>query len=916
MKAVPSFSGYIPSRMPQTLGPYEILGPLGAGGFGTVYRARQGGLDREVALKVLNDGAAESRDVVARFKREMRLSASLSHPNLVKVYDGGYHDGVAFIAMELVEGPTLEDRLNEGVLLPLEETIRIATAIARALAYLHSREILHRDLKPANVLLGTEVKVADFGLARRMNATQLTAENVLLGTLIYLAPECLQFGQSTRASDLWAFGGILYWMLTGLQHVTGESYSQLLVAINSDRIVPPSELNPAIPVLLSDVVMSMLERDPFKRLSSVQNVEQLLESLQPARPALRPLTAVREAFPRLHRAGLAAALTALTAGLALVGATLTHRPAPEKSPSPVARVLQGPSPVPRATLQPESEIKGAYFDRWKRIASDVDAVAQGRPPPSMLSRWQRLTGLSLSARGWAYWVKLGRWLEARGEGDPPDLKQMEFDELALQPLKDLKGPIGAEFYQTAIAMMPGAGTNGPMWLILGYLLELDGLKAESTIAYRRAFALKGRLSPGWKVPIELDALNRAVQSPATADPAKEYWEWTGPSPRQDLLVPKLISDIKPKAPQVYAAILERGIENDATMSLCAQLLADYYSVDCHDMGRALRVAEAAVKRNPTIIPLRSYAAGFMALQGRGREALSMALRLPRSDVNRRMITLASTRADDGSPDSKFTDEDWSRDRTVAIEIVRLLKTNREKAFELAREAQRRGLLESPLWGFTRLALVGAGFHDPVLSHFLEMIVRSWDFLAGSAMVGGLLTDEGRPLLEKLLSMDWDPKTNAVYITALRSLYLSRTGQHGLAMQELRKVVTDSDMAKRVEAIVLEVATRPALTALAENKEYTEKLPTEWVVSDRARAIFSALLKRDPQRLFAVAERELDRDGHWIIWGRICVYALAAQKNKELLLEYQERIRFLDAFLGGLGWIVKEVDELVASRKWR
>ena len=222
------------------LGPYEVTALIGEGGMGKVWRAHHTGLKRDDALKVLPDAFASDPDRLARFRREAQVLASLNHPNIAHVYGLEQSDGVQALVMELVEGPTLADRIAQGPI-PVDEALPIAKQIAEALEAAHEQGIIHRDLKPANIKVRPDgtVKVLDFGLAKalepmsgtRVDATasptitspaMMTGVGVLLGTAAYMSPEQARGKAVDKRSDIWAFGCVLYEMLTGRARVRGR----------------------------------------------------------------------------------------------------------------------------------------------------------------------------------------------------------------------------------------------------------------------------------------------------------------------------------------------------------------------------------------------------------------------------------------------------------------------------------------------------------------------------------------------------------------------------------------------------------------------------------------------------------------------------------------------------------------------
>src|SRR5687767_4662857 len=260
------------------LGPYEIVAPLGAGGMGEVYRARDPKLRREVALKVLPDQVARDPERLARFEREAHVLASLNHPNIASIYGLEESGGVRALIMELVEGPTLAEHL-EGGPLPVDESLAIARQIAEALEEAHEHGVIHRDLKPANVKisLAGKVKVLDFGLAKAMEgapgfgsaslansptithgATQL---GMILGTAAYMAPEQAKGKPADKRADVWAFGVVVFEMMTGKRLFAGETVSETLAEVLKTQIdwtALPDETPPALLQLLRRI----LERDP------------------------------------------------------------------------------------------------------------------------------------------------------------------------------------------------------------------------------------------------------------------------------------------------------------------------------------------------------------------------------------------------------------------------------------------------------------------------------------------------------------------------------------------------------------------------------------------------------------------------------------------------------------------------------
>ena len=275
---------------------YEVLAPLGAGGMGEVYRARDNRLHREVAVNVLPEQLSGDGEALARFEREARAIAALSHPNLLAIYDFGTDGGVSFAVTELLHGQTLRAALAPGGL-PWRKAADLAAALAEGLAAAHSRGIVHRDLKPENVFVTAEnrIKILDFGLARwvRDDASENqptsapttpdpTRPGTVLGTVGYMSPEQVRGESAGPPSDLFAFGCVLSEMLTGRPAFTGASVFDRMAAILRDEPAPPSRSSPDVPRELDDLVARCLEKSPARRPASAAELVPILAGLASA----------------------------------------------------------------------------------------------------------------------------------------------------------------------------------------------------------------------------------------------------------------------------------------------------------------------------------------------------------------------------------------------------------------------------------------------------------------------------------------------------------------------------------------------------------------------------------------------------------------------------------------------------------
>ncbi|MFL6280660.1 MAG: protein kinase domain-containing protein [Vicinamibacterales bacterium] len=271
----------------QRLAQYEVLSPLGSGGMGEVYRARDLRLDREVAIKVMAEHVASDPEMRRRFETEARAVAALSHPGILSIYELVVVDGIPVAVMELLEGETLRERLRRGPL-AWREAIGIAANVADGLAAAHAKGVVHRDLKPDNVFLTSAglVKILDFGLAlQRLDPVSTpptvaqTAQGVILGTFGYMSPEQVLGARVDGRSDVFAAGCVLYEMLTGRPLFTGATPQEIIAAVMHDRAGEIGELDPAAPSELRAIVARAIVRDPDRRFQSAQDLGMALRGL-------------------------------------------------------------------------------------------------------------------------------------------------------------------------------------------------------------------------------------------------------------------------------------------------------------------------------------------------------------------------------------------------------------------------------------------------------------------------------------------------------------------------------------------------------------------------------------------------------------------------------------------------------------
>src|SRR6516162_2687969 len=411
------------------LGPYEIVAPLGAGGMGEVYRARDTRLERTVAVKILPEHLSHSAEAKQRFEREARAVSSLNHPNICTLYDVGHQDGVDYLVMEFLEGQTLAERLAKGPL-PLEQMLKYGIEICQGLEKAHCTGVLHRDLKPGNIMLtkaGT--KLMDFGLAKAATAGSplssslgltmsgpsadqpLTARGMVVGTFQYMSPEQVEGKEADARSDIFALGAVLYEMATGKKAFSGKNQASIVAAILASEPQPISTVQPMSPPALDRVVKVCVTKDRDERWQTAHDVKLQLQWIaeggsQAGVPA--PLVARRKNRERL------AWVVAALALLAALGLAFIHFQAPSDT-----RVVRSNILPPENNAFSGGIVSGGYT--ISRDGSRLAFVAQSVDGKTSL--WVRSLD-SLSAQvlvgtdnaSLPFWSPDGQWIGFFSEG--------------------------------------------------------------------------------------------------------------------------------------------------------------------------------------------------------------------------------------------------------------------------------------------------------------------------------------------------------------------------------------------------------------------------------------------------------------------------------------------------------------------
>jgi eukaryotic-like serine/threonine-protein kinase len=368
------------------IGPYEVLAPLGAGGMGEVYRARDATLGRDVAVKVLPAALSEDADRLRRFQQEAQAAAALNHPNILTIYHVGQHNGTPYIVSELLDGESLRQRIQAGPL-PVRKAIDYGIQVARGLAAAHDKGIIHRDLKPENVFISRDgrAKILDFGLAKLTQPEERAASSdsptlavrsepgFVLGTVGYMSPEQVRGQVAGPASDLFSFGAILYEMLTGKRAFRGETAADTMSAILKEEPPDLAEAKHQIPPALERIVRHCLEKNPEERFQSARDVAFDLEALSSA-------SGTAPVPPHSESARKPSLIKAVAVGVA-IGAVVTA--------GALLTVRKGAAPLPtyhRLTFRQGTVQAARFAPDGQSIA--YSAAWDGNPPEIFTTRPQ------------------------------------------------------------------------------------------------------------------------------------------------------------------------------------------------------------------------------------------------------------------------------------------------------------------------------------------------------------------------------------------------------------------------------------------------------------------------------------------------------------------------------------------------
>jgi len=451
------------------LGPYRILGPLGAGGMGEVYRANDTRLNRTVAIKVLPATLSADPSLKQRLEREAKAVSQLTHPHICTLHDIGHQNGVDFLVMEFLEGETLEHRLEKGPL-PPQQTIRYGAQIADALAKAHKLGITHRDLKPANIMLTKSgAKLLDFGLATQSGSapladaltqmtqeqSKLTSAGMIVGTFQYMAPEQLEGKPADARTDIFAFGEVLYEMATGKPAFSGSSRASLIAAILTAEPPPISQLQPLTPPALERVVKKCLAKDPDERWQSASDLGSELQWMSTESTAAHPAIPARAISPRRFD-GKLWGMVAMT--LLAATALLFHFYSRPAAPAPVRmRWIISPPEGTQFLATGDAPAPVAISPDGRRIAFVAGAPGKSQLYIQSLDALKATTLPGTEGASWPFWSPDSRSLGFFAHGQ---LRRIEADGGAAIDICEARVPRGASWGADGIIVFAPETTSG------------------------------------------------------------------------------------------------------------------------------------------------------------------------------------------------------------------------------------------------------------------------------------------------------------------------------------------------------------------------------------------------------------------------------------------------------------------------
>lgn len=946
---------------PRRIGPYILESPLGRGAMGEVYRARHGPLNRVVALKLLLTTGIDRHFLEQRFQLEMNLMAQLDHPNVVRIYDGEVHPDGAYIAMELLDGESLESYQKREKRMPWDQAMALASYLLDALDSIHARGVLHRDIKPSNVQLTADrrVKLLDFGLAKSVLATSITTAGAAVGTLAYLAPEMLhEEGAFSPASDLWATGVTVYRLISGIHPISLECASsdlgEFAERLLSDPIQDPALRCPDLPPSMGKIVMRMLDRDPARRPTNLlelsRRIQQELldirgaergailrgEVVEPLKPVPERRTEVvpqaeltkapvgkltgnagdpRETRRRRLAFMLGASLAAsFVLGVMLARSRVDEGPSPP--PSPVTEVTSGPAGIEEARWTDVSPLHEEQLPRLRQEGeTGSQAIARLRKTPGVLD-------LGPTPAPWVHWVALERWLGKEGKaGAPPEparigdtgmniLMEREF----LEVLHGARDRLDAEIAAAAIRFVTFLPEEPRGWFALGRVLELDHRPAAARKAYTWALTVRGGKAVDLGRRFMWAGLARALDLCEGYDLEADWTRAVGAHGSSPSLWQGLADALLPREAARYRRILESAAALPVPPAGAVIELGEYKRKSLRDWRGAEATWSEALARAPDLERLAEHRVGHYLERGRLDEAREAAQRFPGGDwvaaavpywKSRRgehVWTVADTADSDLLPmriASRVEDDD-AAGALALIEAVRWKGLGSSLELRCALELRRLGQDSPKVRQICEEELLDPEFDLDDWGN----AAGTWSHPAGVTIMEGYLSE-----LEKMVGGRW----RAPF---LRALWYSRQGIDARALDLLEAIDSELPMEEdsQCRMMYLEILGRPLWKSF-------RGFPVEPGVLDRSREFRAgstraqdgtleyeaALRQGDFGQVFTISADMVEVHPGQMLWILSALWYVSRTEDARSLDSWKERARVIARTNSSGTWALREIE---------
>jgi tetratricopeptide (TPR) repeat protein len=928
---------------------------IARGGYGAVWQAIQRNLDRPVAVKVLHASAVPDAVQLVRFQNEARITATLSHPNIVILLDYDLAGGTPWIAYEYIAGRSLRDRLATGPV-PWPAVVEIGRQVASALETAHGLGVLHRDIKPDNILESESnlYKVADFGIALwRVGDSRLTASGTILGTPEYLSPDQILDRPPGPESDVYALGATLYELLTGRPPFVAAKPTDLLTQKLTKDPPRPRLRRGHFPDQLADILLKALARDRTASFASAAEFRGALDSLPPEEHATAaiprsplsggvptvavrapPNTAIRPLTPRGVRRSIfrgVPVLGVLFAAVLVFAARWmqvtppTPQPAPSRSPAPVARntgVLTG-GWQPFVALLPKLE--GDSTARLSALGTlHAALLAKGtavRPPVDFGS----------DPDCWSCWIKANQWLEKPQGTRPPlfrrrrpanEFEAMTDDLILKSRIAGLAPPLTPALVTSVFSLLSGEPEQGRHWFMLGRLLELDGRPEAAITAYRAAFYLQPHGPLSGDSLLLWTGLARAIGLLREQRFKDEWLEYLQPtstrtSTELDQIWLGLVEGHSASREQCIQTLdlMRRTIELNLSSARTYLRLGKCHLqgyLDEEDAPRALATWEAGMRACPADADLQAEVILFHLQRGDIQRAQQVVTTLDPPARSLHQLALVSRPAVQDGYMLTLLRDDKADAFAPCMYVFRLMEAGRWAQAEQATLDLLNRVKDCAQVGWMARTVLAAGVNSQWCTNYwtVDLFSPGRNPISWNITAGIFTTPAGAPLMEQLL--DIGRRRREPGLALAEALWLSRRRQYKESLDVVEKIASEPPVPFSLAAIA-EVLTRPMWAAALgdHDAESQASRARRLAVSNpygRYLLYLEQMKQGDFQRAAATAHQQFLGQPFCPLWQLVAIWNAARLKDSARLHSELKRARII-CRANWIGiWYLKELDE--------